>query len=58
VRNLRVKKVKVGERERCVVCHNPKVAERDATVRANLVGRFMAMNAGTERRRTGPSCTG
>ena len=31
------------------VCHNPKVAERDATVWANLIGRFMAMNAGTDR---------
>jgi hypothetical protein len=44
-----VKKVKVSEPERFVVCHNPKVAERDATVRANLVGRFIAMNAGTDR---------
>lgn len=47
--NLRVKEVKISERERFVVCHNPDAADRDATVRANLVDRLEAMIAGSDR---------
>jgi hypothetical protein len=47
--NLRVKEVKVSEHERFVVCHNPDAADRDATVRANLVDKLEAMIAGTDQ---------
>jgi Transposase DDE domain len=47
--NLRVKEVKVSEHERFVVCHNPDAADRDATVRANLVDRLEAMITGSDR---------
>jgi hypothetical protein len=47
--NLRVKEVKISERERFVVCHNPDAADRDATVRANLVDRLEAMIASSDR---------
>jgi hypothetical protein len=47
--NLRVKQVKVSEHERFVVCHNPDAADRDATVRGNLVAKLEAMIAGTDR---------
>src|SRR6266545_3453806 len=36
--NLRVKEVRIAEDERFVICHNPEAAERDAAVRARLVG--------------------
>jgi DDE family transposase len=35
--NLRVKEVRISDHERFVICHNPDGADRDATVRAQLL---------------------
>jgi hypothetical protein len=47
--NLRVKEVKISEHERFVVCHNPEAADRDATVRVNLVDRLEALIETSDR---------
>ncbi len=47
--NLRVKEVRISEHERFVICHNPEAADRDATVRANLVARLGEMIADSDK---------
>lgn len=38
--NLRVKEVKIGSDDRFILCFNPAQAERDAAIRARLVGQL------------------
>ena len=45
---LRVKEVRIGRRERFVVCHNPEAAARDAAVRERLLARLAEMIAGSD----------
>lgn len=47
--NLRVKEVKISGHERFVVCHNPQAAERDATVRTNLVEHLRGLIAESDK---------
>ncbi|MGH3950443.1 MAG: IS1634 family transposase [Pseudonocardiaceae bacterium] len=47
--NLRVKEVRISEHERFVICHNPDVADRDATVRTQLLARLQEMIAGSDK---------
>ncbi len=47
--NLRVKEVKISESERFVVCHNPEAADRDATIRAQLLARLTETIAGSDK---------
>jgi Transposase DDE domain len=46
--NMRVKEVKVSDTERLVICHNPDAAERDAHIRAQLVGQLDEFIAGSD----------
>ena len=46
--NMRVKEVKVSDTERFVICHNPDGAERDAHIRAQLVGQLAELIAGSD----------
>ncbi len=47
--NLRVKEVRISEHERFVICHNPDAADRDATVRTQLLARLEEMIAGSDQ---------
>jgi len=47
--NLRVKEVRISEHERFVICHNPEAADRDATIRTQLVARLGEMIADTDK---------
>ena len=47
--NLRVKEVKISDHERFVVCHNPEAAERDATIRTNLVEHLRGLIAESDQ---------
>jgi hypothetical protein len=47
--NLQVKEVKIREDERFIVCFNPEAAERDAAVRAVMVGKLEQLLAGSDR---------
>jgi DDE family transposase len=46
--NLRIKEVRISEKERFVLCHNPQAAERDAAVRTRLLARLQAMIDGSD----------
>ena len=45
--NLRVKKVRISDDERFVICHNPEGAELDAAIRARMLARLKEMIDGT-----------
>src|SRR4051794_15830496 len=47
--NLQVKEVKIAEDERFVVCFNPEAAERDAALRAVMVGKLEELIAGSDK---------
>ena len=47
--NLRVKEVRISDTERFVVCHNPEAADRDATIRADMVDKLRELIDGTDR---------
>ncbi len=47
--NLRVKEVRISEHERFVICHNPEAADRDASVRANLVAHLEQLIKNSDR---------
>jgi len=50
--NLRVKQVRVDDgtdRDRFVICHNPERAERDRTVREQIIARLTGQIAGSDR---------
>src|SRR6266508_1221349 len=47
--NLRVKEVRINEHERFVIAPNPEAAERDATIRAQLVEKLQEMIAGSDK---------
>jgi len=47
--NLRVKEVRISEHERFVICHNPEAADRDATIRTQLLARLEEMIAGSDK---------
>jgi Transposase DDE domain len=47
--NLQVKEVRIRDDERFVVCFNPEAAERDAAVRAVMVGKLESLLAGSDR---------
>ncbi|HZJ04761.1 MAG TPA: IS1634 family transposase [Nocardioidaceae bacterium] len=47
--NLRIKEVRISETERFVVAHNPEAAERDATIRTQLLERLTEVIAGTDK---------
>ena len=46
---LRVKEVKISEHERFVICYNPDAADRDATVRTQLLARLEEMIADSDK---------
>jgi Transposase DDE domain len=46
--NLRVKEVKVSDHERFVVCHNPDAAERDATIREQMLAKLTELIDGSD----------
>lgn len=47
--NLRVKEVRISEHERFVIAHNPEAAQRDATIRAQLVEHLQGLIAGSDQ---------
>jgi len=47
--NLQVKEVSIGTADRFVLCYNPEQAERDAAVRARLVGQLQEAIAETDK---------
>src|SRR5439155_2610082 len=47
--NLRVKEVRIAERERFVICHNPDAATRDAAVRERLLTQLGELVDGSDR---------
>ncbi len=47
--NLRVKEVRISEHERFVICHNPEAADRDAFVRAQLIGHLTGLIANSDK---------
>jgi len=47
--NLRVKEVRISEHERFVICHNPEAADRDATIRTQLIARLEEMITGSDQ---------
>src|SRR6266511_2150114 len=47
--NLRVKEVRVSDHERFVICYNPEQAERDAAVRARLLGQLEETITGSDK---------
>ncbi len=47
--NLRVKEVRISEHERFVVCHNPDTADRDATIRADMVDKLRGLINDTDK---------
>lgn len=47
--NLQVKEVNIGSDDRFVLCYNPEQAERDAAVRARLVGQLEEAIAETDK---------
>jgi hypothetical protein len=47
--NLRVKEVRISETERFVVCHNPEAADRDATIRADMLDKLRGLIDDTDR---------
>ena len=47
--NMQVKEVNIGSDDRFVLCFNPAQAERDAIIRAQLVGQLEDIIAGTDK---------
>ncbi len=47
--NLRVKEVRISEHERFVVRHNPDTADRDATIRADMVDKLRGLINDTDK---------
>jgi hypothetical protein len=47
--NLRVKEVRISDTDRFVICYNPEQADRDAAVRARLLGQLEEMIADTDK---------
>ena len=47
--NLRVKQVRISETERFIVCHNPEAADRDATIRADMLDKLREFIDDTDR---------
>jgi len=47
--NLRVKEVRISEHERFVIAHNPEAADRDATVRTQLLARLQELIQGSDK---------
>ncbi len=46
---LRVKEVRIGEGDRFVIAHNPEAADRDATIRAEMLERLREAIADSDR---------
>jgi hypothetical protein len=47
--NLRVKEVRISEHERFIVCHNPDAADRDATIREQMLTQLRELIDDTDR---------
>ncbi|WP_202817161.1 IS1634 family transposase [Serinicoccus sp. CUA-874] len=47
--NLRVKEVRISEHERFVIAHNPEAADRDATIRDQLLEHLHGLVAGSDQ---------